>query len=86
MIHHDIESESLPAHVSICQERYQALEHRLDQVEHKIAEVHRVLRDIRDDLQDIRDHHAQRWDTAQIATIGILMTIIGALATRLLFS
>ena len=84
MVTHDIESESLPAHVSICQERYQALEHRLDQVEHKIAEIHSVLRDIRDDIQDIRDHHAQRWDTAQIALIGLLTTIIGALATHII--
>lgn len=83
MIEHEIESESLPAHVSICQERYRSLETRLNQVEDKITQIHTVLRDIRDDLQDIRDHHAQRWDTAQIAIIGILMSVIGALIARI---
>ena len=86
MITHDIESESLPAHVSICQERYQALKHRLDQVEHKITEIHAVLRDIRDDIQDIRDNNAQRWDTAQIALIGLLMSVVGALTAHIFFN
>ena len=86
MITHDIESESLPAHVSICQERYQALEHRLDQVEHKITEIHQILRDIRDDLQDMREHHARRWDTAQIAIIAVLMSLVGALASHVLLN
>lgn len=83
MATHDIETESLPAHVSICQERYRALESRLDQVEARIMDLHTVLRDIRDDLQDLRDSHSQRWNSAQIGTIGLLMTIIGAMAARL---
>jgi hypothetical protein len=83
MTAHDIETESLPAHVSICQERYRALESRLDQVETRIEQIHQVLRDIRDDIQDIRDNHAQRWNSAQIGTIAVLMTMIGAMAARL---
>lgn len=83
MIEHDIEAQSLPAHVGICQERYRALESRLDQVESRIEQIHQVLREICADLKDMRDQHAHRWDSAQIATIAVLMTIVGAMATRL---
>ena len=79
---HDIESSSLPAHVSLCQERYRALEHRFEEVETKIDRINSTLLEIRIDLSDLRDAHHTRWNTAQLSVIGVLTTIIGALLAR----
>jgi len=36
----DIEKQHLEAHVELCQERYQQLEHRLSIIEKKVESVH----------------------------------------------
>jgi len=79
VMEHDIESESLPAHVSICQERYRALEHKFEEVDRKIDSINTVLVSIRDDITKITADNHNRWSSAQIAVIGLLMSIIGAL-------
>ena len=43
----DIESESLPTHVSLCQERYRRLEDRLESVENKLDEITRTIEQMR---------------------------------------
>lgn len=85
MSSHDIESENLAAHVSICQERYRALEHRIIEMEQKIDAVNTVLREIRDDIADLRNNHHTRWNSAQIGLIGVMASVIGVLlGSRLL--
>ena len=84
MIHHDIETESLPAHVSICQERYQALEHRFIEVENKIDRINMSLLEIKHEIERLGQRHNDSWNTAQIAVIGVLASIVGALGGRLL--
>lgn len=79
MEQHDIESESLPAHVSLCQERYRALEHRFEEVETKIDKINSTLLEIRIDLSDLRDAQHSRWNTAQMSLIGVLTAVIGGL-------
>ena len=76
---HDIESNSLPAHVSICQERYRALEARFEEVEAKIDRINATLLEIRIDLSDLRDAQHTRWNTAQMSLIGVLTAVIGGL-------
>jgi hypothetical protein len=54
---HDIESESLPAHVSICQERYKQLDSRIGSVERHLIAIDITLSEIRDAIN--HDHKAQ---------------------------
>lgn len=77
----DIETTSLPAHVSICQERYRSLENRFIVVNDRLDRMARVLEDIQTDMQTLAAGQSDRWNTAQIAVIGVLLSIIGALAT-----
>jgi hypothetical protein len=83
MREHDIESESLPAHVSICQERYNALEAKFQSVTESINRINLVLEDIRTDLVALNQSQNSRWNSMQIGVIGVLMTVIGALGARL---
>lgn len=66
----DIERESLDAHVSICEIRYQSLEYRLSSVEEKLDnithEMHRMKHTISKNLIG--------------ATASIIVAIIGTLA------
>ena len=89
----DIESESLPAHVHICQERYKSLETRLNNVERSQEKMELMIREIHQDLKSmtrqnhnqfdsIATRHYQKWDVAQIALISFLMGGIGVILSR----
>ena len=82
---HDIESESLPAHVSLCQERYRALEARLDGMEEKIQKIESLVLDIHNNLQKLSNRQNDRWSAAQVGVISLLISVIGALSARLFF-
>jgi len=84
MTEHDIESENLPAHVSICQERYRSLERRFEEVDRKIDLINTVLVSIHTDIAKITADNHSRWSSAQIGVIGVLMSIIGAMAGHIL--
>lgn len=47
---HDIESASLPAHVSICQERYKQLDSRINGIEQHLVKIDEMLVEIRDTI------------------------------------
>lgn len=81
----DIESESLPAHVSICHQRYLHLESRLHTMESRIEKIERGIEDIKKELQIIAAANSSRWTNAQIAVIGILMGVVGWLLPKILF-
>lgn len=82
---YDIESESLPAHVSLCQERYRALEARLDTMEEKIQKIESLVQDIHNNLQKLSNRQNDRWSSAQIGVISVLISVIGFLSARLFF-
>lgn len=82
---HEVERENLDAHISICQERYRALEHRFMEVENKIDRINDTLEQIRRDLNDLRESQHTRWNTAQIALIAVLTSTIGVLLGKIVF-
>lgn len=82
---HDIESESLPAHVSLCQERYKALEGRLDAMEIKIEKIESMITDIHEKVLSIGQGQDSRWNHFQWMLIGLLISAVGFLSSRLLF-
>ena len=82
---YDIESESLPAHVSLCQERYRALEARLDQMEIKIANVESMIIEIHQKVLSIGQGQDHRWNHFQWMLIGLLVSAVGFLSSHLLF-
>lgn len=80
---HDIETESLPAHVSICQERYRALQHKFDSVDLRLDRIENSLQTLNQSVADLAEKHNHRWDTAQLATISLLIGFVGFLLARL---
>lgn len=83
----DIERTSLDAHVSLCELRYQALEHRIDQFEKKLEELNTLVLEIRDSLAQLPAQQNRqvdaRWSQFQWWLIGILAAAVGSLAFRL---
>lgn len=73
----DVESESLPAHVSICQERYRTLYDRLDRVDARMEKIEHMLQEIGQQLDRVHDRHYRRWEQAQLGVIGVLVGIMG---------
>jgi len=82
---HDIERTNLEAHVSLCQQRYQDLERRLTGVDEKIERIEMIVAEIHSDLQALNERHNQKWDATQVGIIGLLIGVIGALLTKILF-
>lgn len=83
MSQHDIESENLPAHVSICQERYRALNSRLERVETSIDKIEVLIQDMHAKIDDMRQHHNHKWDHTQLAVISGLFGVCVYLVTQL---
>lgn len=81
---HDIENTSLEAHVSLCAERYDALQRRFEHVEQKIDDLTASIMIVRDQIIAISEQQSQRWSTLHIGVIGALMTVIGFMASLLI--
>lgn len=79
---YDIEKQSLEAHVELCAERYRALEQRLDAVDQRMDSLTTLLADIHQKVDRMFERTENKWDRAQIAVIGVMATIIGALVAR----
>jgi len=84
MNQHDIESDSLPAHVSICQERYQRLADRLEAMDQRMDRIEHSLAEIKTCLDTVKNQHYNQWDRLRDVTIGVLVAAVGYLAARLL--
>lgn len=78
---HDIETTNLEAHVSLCAERYSALERRFEHMEQKIDDLTASITIVRDQIVAISERQSERWSTLQIGVIGALMTAIGFLVS-----
>jgi predicted nucleic acid-binding Zn-ribbon protein len=72
----DIERQSLDAHVSICELRYQALNDRLDRVEADLGELKNLMQDLAQSLQAQRDYQSNYWNRVQWAVIGGLIAVV----------
>lgn len=66
---HDIEKTSLEAHVSLCQERYTGLQHRINVIETKLTSLEAVMREIRDEIRELAEKSNKKWDTTQVSVI-----------------
>ena len=80
---HAIETTNLEAHVSICQERYAALERRFEEVETKIDLMGVTITDIHQHVHALSERQLHRWNAIHVAVISVLMTIIGFMASLL---
>lgn len=80
---HAIENSSLEAHVSICQERYLALQTRFEHVEQKIDSLTASVQEIQQAVQVLTDRDSNRWTGIHIGTISVLMAVIGFLSSLL---
>lgn len=74
-----IETENLEAHVSICQERYEALDAKIDRLEARMKDVELTLLDIADKLHRMENKHQAQWANTGGALIIILVSAIGFL-------
>jgi hypothetical protein len=79
---HDIESENLAAHVSICQERYKQLDQRIDSVEKKLTGIDITLCEIRDAIQSDRKAQFKQFLTWAGVIITVLLGSLGWLLTH----
>ena len=73
----EIERTSLDAHVSLCALRYSQLERRLESVETGLKDVYTLLSDIRDRLATQPLQAQAKWEQAQWAVIGVLLSVVG---------
>ena len=78
----DIENKSLEAHVSLCQERYIALQRRLDAVESNLIKIETMLHDLSQQMILLAKQNSNKWNTIQLGTIGVLLSVVGFLASR----
>jgi len=79
-----IETENLEAHVSICQERYEALESKIDRLEHRLGDLEVLTRDISDKLNKMEQRQTGTWFTVGGVVISGLVATIAWLLTHLL--
>jgi len=81
---HDVETESLPAHVSICQERYRALNARLERVEAGMDKIEVMIQDIHSKLDRLALSQNHKWDYTQLAIISSLAGLCFYLIVQIL--
>lgn len=77
---HDIETTSLPAHVSLCQERYQRLSDRFDHMESRMDDIEQGIRNLNEALVALQHRDHDQWMHARDVIIGVLITVTGYLA------
>ena len=73
----EIERQSLDAHVSICELRYQALNDQLDRMSKDMDELKTLIQNLAQDLQAQRDYQGNYWSRVQWAVIGGLIALSG---------
>ena len=78
----NIETENLSAHVSLCQQRYAALQYRLDALETNLEKIEKMVQSIHCEMIKISDRNAKQWSLAQVGVIGILLSMVGYLMVR----
>jgi hypothetical protein len=77
----DIEKKSLEAHVELCAERYNQLEHRLNTVDEKISGLTLMIREVHDMMQRMTDKRTDQIYSWGLGLIGFLTATVGWLIT-----
>lgn len=74
----DIENTNLQAHVSICEQRYLNLDNRMTRLDRLLGEIHSKI-------DGLSDKQISQTNSVLIYVIGILLTICGALISKVFF-
>ncbi len=74
---HEIETESLPAHVSLCAERYNRLDARISNIEDHLIRIDSALQDIKSAINDDRKAQFQAILTWSGGIITVLLGSTG---------
>ena len=81
----DIEKKSLEAHVELCAERYNALEHRLDHVDARISTLSDIIREVHDMMQKMSEKRNDQIISWGLGIIGALTATTVYLVTQYVF-
>lgn len=81
----EIENQSLEAHVSICEQRYLNLDNRMTGLEKKVERIEELLSDIHQKIDRLGEKQTKQINSTLIYVIGILLTVCGALVSKLFF-
>jgi uncharacterized Rmd1/YagE family protein len=81
----DIEKKSLEAHVELCAERYNAIEHRLDAVDEKMNSMSKMIREVHDMLNSVVNKRNDQIINWGIGIIGALLACLAWLANHYVF-
>lgn len=81
----EIENQSLEAHVSICEQRYLNLDNRMTGLEKKVERIEELLGDIHQKIDRLGEKQTKQINSTLIYVIGILLTVCGALVSKLFF-
>lgn len=76
---HDIEKISLEAHVSLCEERYQALARRFDHFESRLDRLETLVQEIHDRIDGLSRDHSQRFEHWHWVVTGVLASTVAFL-------
>lgn len=82
---HEIESESLEAHVALCAERYQDLDSRITRIEKKLTDIDITLCEIRDEIKKDRKDLFRLFLTWAGVVIATLLASLGWVLTHYVF-
>jgi hypothetical protein len=78
----DIEKKSLEAHVELCAERYRMLELKIETVENEISEVKHMVAEVHGIVRKMGEKRNDQVIAWGIGIIGVLLGIVGWLATH----
>lgn len=73
----NIEETSLEAHVKICQERYEALDYKLDQVDRKFTNIEQKIENLCHSIEAIKTDMNSSKNNGFLYVIGLLLTVLG---------
>jgi hypothetical protein len=78
----DIEKKSLEAHVELCAERYRMLELKVETVEKEISEVKTMVAEVHGIVRKMGEKRNDQLIAWGIGIIGVLLGVVGWLATH----
>ena len=81
----EIENQNLEAHVSICEQRYLNLDNRMTGLEKKVERIEELLGDIHQKIDRLGEKQTKQINSTLIYIIGLLLTVCGALVSKLFF-
>jgi hypothetical protein len=78
----DIEKKSLEAHVELCAERYRMLELKIETVEQEVGHVKQMVTEVHGIVRNMGEKRNDQIITWGIGIIGVLLGVVGWLATH----